>query len=175
MLSQTAAFLKDNGLDPEDGVSSVLAETTRRTSVGDSKFTTSSSGSFSPLQFPMAMVTILFRPFLFEAHNAQMLITAIESTLLLGLTLSRARLIGRAIRNFRRLPYVTFVVVYGALFALAFSSIANFGILARERAQLLPFFLVLLAVPGAGRRRSTTQSRQPLTRSFDADRQLARA
>jgi hypothetical protein len=175
LLSQTAAFLKDNGLDPEDGVSSVLAETTRRTSVGDSKFTTSSSGSFSPLQFPMAMVTILFRPFLFEAHNAQMLITAIESTLLLGLTLSRARPIGRAIRNFRRLPYVTFVVVYGALFALAFSSIANFGILARERAQLLPFFLVLLAVPGAGRRRSTTQSRQPLTRSFDADRQLARA
>jgi hypothetical protein len=175
LLNQTAAFLKDNGFDPEDGgVTSVLAETTRRTSVGDSSFATSSSGGLSPLQLPMATVTILFRPFLFEAHNAQVLVTAMESTVLLGLALSRARPIGRAIRKFRRLPYVTFVVVYGVLFVLVFSSIANFGILARERVQLLPFFLVLLAVPGVGRRRSTTPPRQP-TRSLDAGRQLARA
>lgn len=174
LLSQTTAFLKDNGLDPEEGVTSVLAETTRRTSVGQSSFEASSSGGFSPLQLPLATVTILFRPFLFEAHNAQVLVTALESTMLLGLTLSRGRLIGRAIRNFRRLPYVTFVVVYGVLFVLAFSSIANFGILARERAQLLPFFLVLLAVPGVGRRPSPTPSGHP-TRNFDAGGQLVRA
>jgi hypothetical protein len=174
LLSQTTAFLKDNGLDPEEGVTSVLAETTRRTSVGQSSFEASSSGGFSPLQLPLATVTILFRPFLFEAHNAQVLVTALESTMLLGLTLSRGRLIGRAIRNFRRLPYVTFVVVYGVLFVLAFSSIANFGILARERAQLLPFFLVLLAVPGVGRRPSPTPSSHP-TRNFDAGGQLVRA
>jgi hypothetical protein len=174
LLSQTAAFLRDNGLDPEEGVTSVLAETTRRTSVGQSSFEVSSSGGFSPLQLPFATVTILFRPFLFEAHNAQVLVTALESTMLLGLTLSRGRLIGRAIRNFRRLPYVTFVVVYGVLFVLAFSSIANFGILARERAQLLPFFLVLLAVPGVGRRPPPTPSSNP-TRNFDAGGQLVRA
>jgi hypothetical protein len=174
LLSQTTAFLKDNGLDPEEGVTSVLAETTRRTSVGQSSFEVSSSGGFSLLQLPMATVTILFRPFLFEAHNAQVLVTALESTMLLGLTLSRGRLIGRAIRNFRGLPYVTFVVVYGVLFVLAFSSIANFGILARERAQLLPFFLVLLAVPGVGRRRMATPPSRP-TRSADASRHLARA
>jgi hypothetical protein len=174
LLSQTTAFLKDNGLDPEEGVTSVLAETTRRTSVGQSSFEASSSGGFSPLQLPLATVTILFRPFLFEAHNAQVLVTALESTMLLGLTLSRGRLIGRAIRNFRRLPYVTFVVVYGVLFVLAFSSIANFGILARERAQLLPFFLVLLAIPGVGRRPSLTPSSHP-TRNVDADGQLVRA
>jgi hypothetical protein len=58
------------------------------------------------------------------------------------------------VRSFRRLPYVTFVVVYGLLFIVAFSSIGNFGILARERCQLLPFFLVLLAVPGVRTRRT---------------------
>jgi hypothetical protein len=174
LVSQTTAFLKEQGLDPEDGVTSVLEQNTERTAQGGSSFEVPSAG-FSPLNLPIAVVTILFRPFLFEAHNTQVLITALESTILLVLTLSRARTIGRAVRSFRRLPYVTFVVVYGLLFIMAFSSIANFGILARERTQLLPFFLVLLAVPGAGvrRRRTATPASHP-PRSVDA-RQLARA
>jgi hypothetical protein len=175
LLSQTTSFLKDQGLDPEDGVTSVLTQNTERTAKGGSSFAVPSAG-ISPVSLPAATVTIVFRPFLFEAHNAQALITALESMVLLVLTLSRGRLIGRAIRSFRRLPYVTFVVVYGVLFIMAFSSIANFGILARERTQLLPFFLVLLAVPGVrtGRRRATPSASHPTTRSVDA-RQLARA
>jgi len=62
--------------------------------------------------------------------------------------------------------------VYSLLFVFAFSSIANFGILARERTQVLPFFLVLLAVPAA--RRASEQA-QPNDRKVDAGRQLARA
>jgi hypothetical protein len=174
LLSQTTSFLKDQGLDPEDGVTSVLAQNTERTAKGGSSFAVPSAG-ISPVSLPAATVTIVFRPFLFEAHNAQALITALESMVLLVLTLSRGRLIGRAIRSFRRLPYVTFVVVYGVLFIMAFSSIANFGILARERTQLLPLFLVLLAVPGVrnGRRRATPAPSHS-TRSVDAH-QLARA
>jgi hypothetical protein len=79
-------------------------------------------------------------------------------------------------RNFRRLPYVTFVVVYGVLFVIAFSSFGNFGILARERCQLLPFFLVLLAVPGVRSRRArgpATPTSHPVRRA-DAG-QLVRA
>jgi hypothetical protein len=33
------------------------------------------------------------------------------------------------------------------LFILAFSAIGNFGLLTRQRTQLLPFVLVLLAMP----------------------------
>jgi hypothetical protein len=154
LLSQTASFLEDQGLDPEEGVAAVLDQTTERTTRGGSSFEVPSAG-FSPARLPWATLTILFRPFLFEAHNGQALVTALESTILLMLVLTRARPILQAVRSFRRLPYVTFVLVYTGLFVLAFSSIANFGILARERTQLLPFFLVLLAVPGVGRSRPT--------------------
>jgi hypothetical protein len=175
LLSQTSAFLKKSGLDPEDGVGSVLTETRQRTEQGGSSFGTPQPG-ISPLAVPSATVTILFRPFLFEANSLQVLITAMESTVLLVLTLRRIKPIGRAVRSFRRLPYVTFVVVYGLLFIVAFSSIGNFGILARERCQLLPFFLVLLAVPGVRSRRARTPApttTQPVRRA-DAG-QLVRA
>ena len=176
LLSQTSAFLKKSGLDPEDGVASVLTETRARTEQGGSSFGTSQP-AVSPTQLPISVVTILFRPFLFEANSLQVLITAVESTVLLVLTVRRIRPIGRAVRSFRRLPYVTFVVVYGLLFIVAFSSIGNFGILARERCQLLPFFLVLLAVPGVRTRRVRTPApattTQPVRRA-DAG-QLVRA
>jgi len=119
-------------------------------------------------------VTILFRPFPFEVHNAQAAITALESSLLLCLTLARRRAIWHAVRHLRRWPYVAFILVYSGLFVVAFSSIANFGILARERTQLLPFFLVLLAVPASRPRPAATPAASPERRA-DADRQLARA
>jgi hypothetical protein len=116
----------------------------------------------------------LFRPFLFEAHNAQAAITAVESTILLWLAVARSRLIVRAVRSFRRLPYVTFVTVYCVLFVVAFASIANFGIIARERTQLLPFFLVLLAVPGVATRRRRSTPPAATTSRSDHARQLVR-
>ena len=45
----------------------------------------------------------------------------------------------------RRNPYLVFAVVYALAFILAFSGFANFGILARQRVLMVPFFLVLLA------------------------------
>jgi hypothetical protein len=38
-------------------------------------------------------------------------------------------------------------IAYTGLFIIAFSGLANFGLLARQRVQLLPLFFVLLAVP----------------------------
>ena len=43
LLSQTTAFLKDSGLDPEDGVASVLAENAERTEQGGSSFDTAAA------------------------------------------------------------------------------------------------------------------------------------
>ena len=173
LLSQTTEFLKNSGLEPEDGVGSVLAETSRRTSEGGSSFATSSS--ITPLSLPVGVVTILFRPFLFEAHNTQVAVTALESTMLLLLTVRRRRGVWEALRHPRRRPYVAFVMAYTAMFAVAFSSFGNFGILARERVQLLPFFLVLLAVPPARREAPRTAAAGHDVRRVDADRQLARA
>jgi hypothetical protein len=173
LLGQTEEYLRQKGIEPQDGVSSVLGETARRTGTGGSNFQVDVRGP-SPDQFPIAVVTILFRPFPFEAHNAQAAVTALESFLLLCLTISRRRAVWGAIRHPRRRPYIAFVLVYLALFVFAFSTIANFGILARERTQLLPFFLVLLAIPVA--RRNGAAHRPAVAvqdRGDDADRQLA--
>jgi hypothetical protein len=175
LLGKTQSYLLDKGIDPADGVNSVLAESARRTGQGGSSFAAQSVVT-SPVKLPLAMVTILFRPFLFEAHNAQVAVTALESFLLLCLTISRRRSIWQAIRHPRRRPYVAFVVVYLTVFVVAFSTISNFGILARERTQLLPFFMVLLAIPV--RRRAPGPRTAPAQRQEgrgDADRQLARA
>jgi hypothetical protein len=174
LLSRTQSYLLEKGIDPQDGVNSVLAETTRRTDQGGSNFEAPSTGT-SLARIPFAAITILFRPFPFEAHNVQAGVTALESTLLLCLTVARRRAIWQAIRHLRKRPYVAFVLVYSVLFVIAFSSIANFGILARERTQLLPFFLVLLAVPPAARRRRVPAPAPSQERRVDADRQLVRA
>ena len=63
---------------------------------------------------------------------------------------------GRRSRSLRRQPYVVFCFVYTVLFIVAYSSYANFGLLARQRVQLYPLFLVLLSIPPFPRRSSTT-------------------
>jgi hypothetical protein len=87
--------------------------------------------------------------------------------LLLGLTVASWRRLRRLPRALWENPYVTYAFVYSALFVLAFSNFANFGILARQRVQLLPLFLVLLAMPAdreeavAAARRSPVASTEP--------------
>jgi hypothetical protein len=44
--------------------------------------------------------------------------------------------------------------VYALAFIYAFSSLANFGILARERSQLLPVLFVVLCIPTATLRKT---------------------
>ncbi len=107
----------------------------------------------SPARAPVAAVTVLFRPFVFEAHNFQSLLAAIEGTALLVLCLLRFRWVWAAMRSLRRQPYVVFCLVFSVLFIVAYSSFANFGLLARERVQLYPLFLVLISIPPADRPR----------------------
>ena len=106
----------------------------------------------SPARAPLAAITVLFRPFVFETDNLQGLLAAIEGTALLVFCLARFRWGWAAIRSLRRQPYVVFCFVYTLLFIVAYSSYANFGLLVRQRVQLYPVFLVLLSIPpGADR------------------------
>ena len=107
----------------------------------------------SPLQVPQAVVTVLFRPFVFEAHNAQALLAGLESAALLLLVLLRWRWIIAAVKSMRRQAYVAFAAAYTGMFVIVFAAFPNFGLLARERVQVLPLFLVLLCVRPLARRR----------------------
>ncbi|MEM7286933.1 MAG: hypothetical protein AAF480_11325 [Actinomycetota bacterium] len=134
------------------GFSESLDTVLERTSQGGSGFDPATISS--PLDYPRAFITVLFRPFPFEATSISTIITAAEGTLLLGLTalsLSRlARLPSALVRN----AYVAYASAFTFMFCYVFAFIANFGILARQRAQVLPFLFILLALPALTDRRS---------------------
>lgn len=125
-----------------------LDEVTRRSGESGSTFTAHSPNN--PVGFALSGVTVLFRPLPGEVRNAQGMVTSVECLTFLGLCfLGLRRLVRLPLETLRR-PYVAFAVVYTCAFIYAFSSIVNFGILARQRAQLLPLVFVLLCIPRRG-------------------------
>lgn len=144
LASQASAFLSSSGISTED-TGSALADVASRTQTGGSAF--SPVVVKGPQDFPLAAATVLFRPHILEAHNAQTLATALEASFLLLLAVVRFGSVLRSVRRMRALPYIAFCLGFVAVFIVAFSSVANFAILARERTQMYPFFFVLLALP----------------------------
>jgi hypothetical protein len=144
VLMQAASFFN---LDQVDGQSAtqVLNETERRSEQGSSEF--EAGRPASPAEFPNAMLAVLFRPFIWEASNAQAAFAAIEGSLVLVLFgMSMGRLI-RLPQHLFRVPYIAYCLAFVVMFVFAFSSIGNFGILTRQRTQVFPFLLVMLVIP----------------------------
>jgi hypothetical protein len=165
-VSRMNAYLQESNIETRGGVVSALDQVGARTAQGGSEFTPSVVDS--PVRAPVAALTVLFRPLIPEANSAQTLVAAIEGTFLLGLSVVRIRWLAAAVRSVRRQPFVMYALAYVAFFVITFSSIANFGILTRQRVQVLPFYLILLAVPpmihqGEANRRGR-QALQPLVR-----------
>lgn len=122
-----------------------LDDTTRRSGVGGSAFSATSPND--PVGFGLSAVTVLFRPFPFEVASAQALLTSLEGICLLVLGAFSLRRLAKAPLELLRMPYLALAMVYTFAFVYAFSSIVNFGILARQRSQLLPMLFVVLCLP----------------------------
>ena len=139
----------------------ILDETTRRSGQGGSAFEKASPNT--PVGLALGGVTVLFRPFPFEARNAQAMLTSLEGLVLLILCARSLPRLARTPAELLRRPYIAFAVVYTFSFLYAFASLENFGILARQRALLLPVLFVVLSIPreryGAPRRLSAQESR----------------
>lgn len=152
-----ASFFKLNETqEAAPSVSSVLDYANLQSEQGGSEF--EAARVKSPAEFPGAALAVLFRPYPWEANSAQALVTSAEGTVLLVLF---ATSVGRLLKVpslMLRVPYVAYCVSYTAMFIIAFSSIGNFGIITRQRTQVMPFLLVLLAIPTEARR---AQNRPP--------------
>lgn len=142
-VQQAAAFFKVDQFTVS-AVDEVLTNTQDRTSQDGSSFTPTSIRN--PLFFPLAVLQVLVRPFPWEARNPQAVLAAAEGLLLVAVAVhNRRRLLGipRQLKD----SFVLFATVYSALFVVAFSTFGNFGLIARERVQVLPMVLVLLCLP----------------------------
>lgn len=126
------------------GLSAVLEETQRRSSQGGSEIEVVAPNS--PLDYPAALVTVLFRPFLFESLNGIQVLSALEGTVLFLWVMTRWRRLRNAVRSAAEISYLRFAFVYVLGFGFAWSSVGNLGIIARQRVQVLPLLLVVFFV-----------------------------
>jgi hypothetical protein len=142
---QAERFLSDAGVETNRGLSGAQNSLVTRTSTGGSYFPPSILQS--PAHAPNAVLTVLFRPLPHEAHNTQAFLSALENSFLLLFMLVRIPWGFAALRSMRRQPYLAYALAYTVMFIVAFSSFANFGLLVRERVQVLPFVIALFCVP----------------------------
>ncbi|MGH8883797.1 MAG: hypothetical protein ACRDYX_01205 [Egibacteraceae bacterium] len=145
IITQAERFFGVEGQGTAESVDTVLAYTQQQSTQGGSEYETAPVRS--PIALPAAIVTVLFRPFPFEARNAQSLIASAEGLALLGLVAISLPRLATLLSQLRRNPYLIFAALYSLLFIVAFSHVGNFGILTRQRAQLFPLALVFLALP----------------------------
>jgi hypothetical protein len=144
VTAKAASFFEVDGVSG-DSVNQVFDYTDQQSGQGGSEF--EAVRVKSPTQFPAAMLAVLFRPWPWEANSAQALIASAEGTMLLILGAAAAPRLLRLPKYIFQVPYVAYALTYTIMFVIAFSSIGNFGILTRQRTQVLPLVVVLLALP----------------------------
>lgn len=98
---------------------------------------------------PQAVVVSLFRPFLFEARNPVMLLSALEAALFLYLTVVLFYRTG-LIKSFQLIasqPILSFCFLFSVVLAVGVgTNSGNFGTLVRYKIPLMPFYLSALYI-----------------------------
>ena len=141
-------FGGDTGDSTAGSVSGVLNRASTITAQGGSEFQATSATSITDL--PMATISVLYRPFLWEVDSFVKAIAGLETALLLGLTVVSWRRLRNLPSRLRANRYLLFLTAFTLVSIVGFSRVGNEGILARQRTQFLPAFVALLCL------RSTT-------------------
>jgi hypothetical protein len=160
-ISQGAQFLglKDLSLN---SIQAELDATTKQTGEGGSSFN-NGGNSLNPLYFPQNVVTVFLRPFPWEIDSGLQIVASLESIALAGLCVIRRKSLRIAFRRSRETPFLMFCWVLTALYAVAFSAFANFGLLVRQRSLVFAALLVLFSIDPEleHRRQEVTAPRAP--------------
>jgi hypothetical protein len=135
-----------------ESASEVREDVVDRTQQGGSEFSPPDTGT--PIGLLQGLVTVILRPFPWESDGPQ-IVASMETIGLLvifGVVAfrRRRRMLAAVGQRWSR-----GALAYVLAFAWAFSAVANFGILARQRSLMLPFLFVVFAA-AAPERRSTT-------------------
>jgi hypothetical protein len=112
-----------------------------RTSQGGSEIAAVSA--FSVEGMARGVVTVLLRPFPWEADDPQNLVAAAETTVWLGVFWVRRRAFVSNLAAIRRDPVLGLCLAYSVAVIFALTAISNLGIIARQRVMMLPFLWML--------------------------------
>jgi hypothetical protein len=152
VLTQMGDQLGEYKLDSVVEKAQVTQDDLKREVYGDNSFDVGaidgSVGGFVS-KAPLAISTALFRPFLWEADNPVMLVSAVENLIILSLFISlfvkiKLRLIIKVITS---QPIIMFCLMFSFMFAFSVGiTTANFGALVRYKIPLMPYFLGALVI-----------------------------
>jgi hypothetical protein len=159
-VSQATKFLGIEDLSLSS-IEAELDENTERTSQGGSEYD-HGGNSLNPLRLPQGAATVLLRPFPWETESSLQLLSSLESALLTGLILVRLRSLRAALVGARSTPFLLYCWTLILLYAATFSSIANFGLLVRQRSLVLPPLYALISVRPAATPRSPATTPRPV-------------
>jgi hypothetical protein len=136
-----------------DSMQAFVAQTAAQTNQGGSAI--DQSGPVTAI--PMAFINILCRPFITEANSLMALVSSLEMMAFWALVLRNLPNLPSVLRAWqvnRLLRFVLpFVVLYILMLGLTFQ---NLGIIARQRALVMPALLVVVAASTAVRRTRTS-------------------
>jgi hypothetical protein len=166
VATQVQAFLNIDQISL-DGVAEVAERISGTTSTGGSQF--SNVGVTGLLTLPIGAISVLLRPFPWEAGNILALVASLETFALVVLTWRWRRTIAAGLRPVLRHPYGILALLFTVEFIVGFSNFNNLGLLARERAMMWPFLLVVVAMTPATRDEVSPVETVPVRR----DRQAA--
>jgi hypothetical protein len=149
LVFATSRALTYEKLDAD--ISSVVEEyvATRERLIGEGGSVIEGPAPTTASGLGQAVITVLFRPFPWELSTPLAGVAGLESLLILAIVLLRIKPGFRALRRRWRGGLVICALIITVALIVPLTAAANFGLLVRQRAQLLPFlFMVLTAVPG---------------------------
>lgn len=114
-----------------------------------------------PLWVPTGMVTVLVRPFPWETKNVQAMLQSFDGVLtgaVIFISLFRLYKYGG---DFRSRSFLIYLLGTSIALMLVLGVLGNFGLLARQRTVVMPFVLMLLAIPGPPRREPASRGGVP--------------
>jgi hypothetical protein len=110
---------------------------------------------FTTTGLPIALATVNLRPFPWEAGGALPAVAALEGVFLVALIVRRRSQIWRGLASWRSNGMVITALLTWFSFSVILASLPNFGLLARQRTQVLPFLFMLLCMVRRSPRRGT--------------------
>lgn len=148
----------DKILDPESDVGTVqdyVAMQGTRNDYGGSSVAPVGSGLAA---VPMAIVNTSMRPFIWEAHNSAALVSAIELMALWVYLSFRRRGIAEGLRRCRSNRVLRFSGAMSIIYVVALGlTLANLGLMARQRSLLFPFLFMFVELGELHRRAKTSK------------------
>ena len=125
-----------------DETADYVAANATKSDTGDSAIGTA---SLSPLGVVVALSNVLFRPFIWEAHNLAALVSAVEVMLMWGLIVWRWGKLRALFQVWRRHRALRFAVAFTLLYTIALGmNLGNLGIIARQRVLVFPLLFMIV-------------------------------